>query len=289
MTIVDSHLHIWNRDRLHYDWLDGIPALDRNFGFDELDEALSGVAERPGRYVFVEADCRSDESLAEVDWVSEVAGERPIAGIVAAADVELGDGLSRQLERLAERPLVVGVRRLLQSEPRGYGLQPSFLRGASLLSAAGLTFDAGVTQSILDDVADIADAVPDLTMVLNHFGKPDLGRVGTPEGDDAFASWRSQIVELAKRPTVSCKISGLPSQARDADWTDAQLRPYFDVAIAEFGPDRCLFGSDWPASSQNTSYQRWLDTVHGWVAELSPDEAAAVLGGTATRVYRLTE
>jgi L-fuconolactonase len=287
MTIIDSHLHIWNRDRFHYEWLDGIPTLARNFEFQELNAALADSPDRPAQYIFVQADCRAEESLGEVDWVASVASSYPITGIVAAADLELGAGAAAQLEQLGDRPLVVGVRRLLQSEPRGFALQPGFLDGAARLKAAGLSFDAGVTQNLLDDVIELADAVPDLTVVLDHFGKPDLSQAGTPSGQAAFDSWRTSITELAKRPSVYCKISGLPSQASDPTWSAAELWPYFDVAISEFGAERCLFGSDWPASSDHTSYARWLRVVQDWVARLAPAEAAAVLGGTAARAYRL--
>jgi L-fuconolactonase len=285
---IDAHLHVWDPSRFRYEWLDGLPALARGFGFDELraeqsGTAPTGLADPPTGYVFVQADCLPEQSYDEAAWVSEVAVTEPIVGIVAAASLEAGDAVTPALDRLRELPLVVGVRRLLQQEPLGFALGDGFLAGARALAAAGLTFDAGVTHRHLPDVTALVDAVPGLVVVLDHFGKPDAASADR----EVFDAWRTDLAELASRPTVSCKLSGLAPQAGTADWTPAQFTPYFDTALELFGADRCLFGSDWPASSLQTGYTRWLEFVREWAAPLSEAERSAIFAGTATSVYGL--
>ena len=258
MRVVDAHLHLWDPEVLTYDWLEG-PLL-RSFGPDELDLALQDTPDADCGFVFVQAECAPEQTVAEVDWVASLAARVPLRGIVARApleDLAATDGL---LAELAERPLVVGVRRLLQSEPDGFSAAPRFRAAARAVAAAGLTFDAGVRWTQLPDVVELADAVPDLTIVLDHLGKPEVGSADAPDPADG-TPWAESLRDLAERPNVWCKLSGLPAEA-DGEWTAAQVRPFLDVALDAFGPDRLLFGSDWPVSGP---YGRWLETVASWL------------------------
>ncbi|MFZ4896579.1 amidohydrolase family protein [Plantibacter sp. Mn2098] len=304
--IVDAHLHVWDPEHLHYDWLRDVPPLNRRMVFEEL--AAARATERAGAdaaaapapasaatpapavdgYVFVQAACRDDEAMAEVDWVTSLAADAPILGIVAHAQLEDGDGVASQLDALRERELVVGVRRLLQSEPVGFGASASFIVGARALADRGLSFDATVVPSQLADVVTLADAAPELRIVLDHLGKPVIHHGATGAADAALAAWRTQLTELAARPNTWCKLSGVPALWPDAGWTPADLTPWLDTALEVFGADRCLWGSDWPASSLQTGYDRWLAFIADWTATLSPTERDAILGGSAARVYRLS-
>lgn len=281
MTIIDAHLHIWDTGRLDYAWLRDVPEIDRPMGFAELATERASAAALVDGFVFVQADCRPDQALDEVDWVSSVAADGPVVGIVAFAPLEHGDAVSGHLDALAERELVVGVRRLLQSEPLGFSRSDAFLAGARGLVERSLSFDACVTHDQLAEVTALADAVPDLRIVLDHLGKPDASRPGSLD------TWRDCLVDLARRPTVTCKISGLPPQLGSAEWTAEDVTAWLDTALEAFGPERLLFGSDWPASRGHTSYDQWLDVVLEWSAPLSDDERAALLSGTASRVYAL--
>ncbi|WP_166426675.1 amidohydrolase family protein [Labedella populi] len=280
MRIIDAHLHVWDTDRLGYDWLREVPTLNRPMGFAELAaERLSGAAHIDG-FVFVQADCRPEQALTEVDWVTTISAEGPTVGIVAFAPLEHGDAVSAHLDALGERALVVGVRRLLQSEPRGFSESHVFRAGARALSSRSLVFDACVTEDQLDDVTALADAIPTLSIVLDHLGKPDIA-------SGSADTWRQAITELARRPNVVCKVSGLPPQTGSPAWSLETLRPYLDTVLDVFGADRLLFGSDWPASSGQTTYDRWLDGVLEWAAPFSADERAGLFSETASRVYSL--
>jgi L-fuconolactonase len=278
MRIVDTHLHVWDTDRFDYPWLHEVPDVDRPMTFSELaTERTEGAAHIDG-FVFVQADCLPEQAIAEVDWVSSIAADGPVVGIVAFAPLERGDAVAAYLDELADRPLVVGVRRLLQSEPRGFSATESFVAGVRALAARSLVFDACVTEDQLEDVTALADAVPGLAIVLDHLGKPDIA-AASPE------SWRARISDLARRANVSCKVSGLPPQTGTEDWSLDTVRPYLDTVLDAFGPDRLLFGSDWPASSGQTTFDRWLDAVLEWSAPLSSDERSALFAGTGERVY----
>lgn len=281
MRVVDGHLHLWDPEALTYEWLDG-PLL-RSFGPDELDAALAEAPDADYGFVFVQAECAPEQSLAEVDWVASLAGRVPLRGIVARAPLEDLIATDALLAELSARPLVVGVRRLLQSEPDGFSAAPRFRAAARAVAAAGLSFDACVRWTQLPDVVELADAVPDLTIVLDHLGKPE---VGSPEAADPAdgTPWAESLRDLALRPNVVCKLSGLPAES-SGEWTDAQLRPFLDVALDAFGPDRLLFGSDWPVSGP---YGRWAETVTTWLEDrVGEHHQTAVLAENAERVYRL--
>jgi L-fuconolactonase len=280
MRIVDAHLHVWDTDRLDYPWLREVPTLDRPMGFAELAAARGEGAAHVDGFVFVQADCRADQALDEVQWVSSIAAGGPVVGIVAFAPLEEGDAVSAHLDALLECELVVGVRRLLQSEPLGFAGSDDFRAGVRALAPRSLSFDACVTERQLDDVSALADAAPELSIVLDHLGKPDIA-AGSP------GAWRRSVGELARRPNVVCKVSGLPPQTGTDAWTLDGVRPYLDTVLDAFGAERLLFGSDWPASSGQTTYDRWLDAVLEWSAPLSADERTALFGATAERVYGL--
>ncbi len=288
MRVIDGHLHLWDPAALSYPWLAG-PLL-RPFGPDELDLTLgqSPAAERG--FVFVQAECVPEQSVAEVDWVASLADRVPLRGIVARAPLEDPAATDELLPRFAARPHVVGVRRPLEGEADDFCLRPEFIRSAQAVAAAGLAFDACVRPRQLPQVAALADAVPELTIVLDHLGKPEVDAVAD------VAPWARALRELARRPNVSCKLSGLPAQVRGgeiaesggsagSDASAALMRPLLDVALDAFGPDRLLFGSDWPVSRE---YGRWLDIVRSWLTgAVDTRHVDAVLAGNAERVYRL--
>lgn len=281
MRVIDGHLHLWDPSVLTYEWLSG-PLL-RPFGPDELDEALGDAPAADYGFVFVQADPVTADTVAEVDWVASLAPRVALGGIVAGAPLEDPRATEDHLAAYAERPLVVGVRRLLQSEPLGFSQAPAFRDSARAVASAGLTFDACVLSPQLPDVIALADALPELTIVLDHLGKPSVGTMDAPAPADG-TPWAAAFRDLSRRDNVVCKLSGLPAESPHG-WTAAQLRPFLDVALDAFGPDRLLFGGDWPVSQP---FGRWIDTVASWLADrVGEPERDAVLAGNAERVYRL--
>jgi L-fuconolactonase len=267
-------VHFWNRDRFRYDWLEGEPVLGRSF----LPAELLAEPGAPDALVFVQADCRADESLAEARWVSAMRAEGvPIAGIVAHAALE--DDCADHLDDLGETAGVVGVRRLLQDESPGFALSPGFVRGVRLLARHSFSMDLCIREHQLSEVTRLVRLCPDVEFVLDHLGKPAIG----PGGPGA---WAADLAELAAEPNVSCKLSGLMGEAPSELRSPAALAPWLEHALEVFGAERCMFGSDWPVLTAFDGYANWLDVVETALAGATTQERAAVRWGTAARVYR---
>lgn len=291
MHAIDSHLHLWDPEHLDYAWLDG--PLQARFVADDLaDAGISGVS--PGEAVFVQAECAQEQFLDEVRWVAAHAARTGVRGIVAGARLDRGSQTSDHLTALDGLPLIVGVRHLLQGEPDGYATSPAFLEGAALVAARGWAFDACVRARQLPNVAALAAALPDLRIVLDHLGKPEVGTTAAPV--TPAARWVRDLHALAACPNTFCKLSGLPAEAGGA-WDADQVTPFLDAAADAFGPDRLMWGSDWPVSALATTgsggvvyrpqeRDAWFHTVADW-AQRRGHDIEAIMHGSAALAYRL--
>ena len=278
--IVDTHLHIWNLDRLRYPWLASVPLLNKNHLIEDYVRACGPV--EVAKMVFLQCECDPAQFQLEAEWVAEVAKVDPrIRGIVPWAPLEKGVAAEEELARLAADPLVKGIRRIIQFEPdQNFCLRPDFVRGVRLLPKYGLTFDLCINHTQLANTIALVRQCPQVTFVLDHIAKPDIkaGRLDP---------WRAELRELAGLPNVWCKLSGLVTEADHARWTPADLRPYIDHTIACFGFDRVMFGGDWPVAAQATDYPRWVDTLDAAVAGASVDEVRKLYVTNAERFYRV--
>jgi L-fuconolactonase len=272
--LLDSHIHFWDPAARHHDWLTSEPVLERRFGPADLETGRHDVV----GMIFVQADCHDDEALDEVHWVGELArSDRRIRGIVAHAGVHLGAACRGELRDLAAEALVVGVRRLLQGLPATSVVDPELVAGVRQLAEWGLTFDVCVTHDQLPAVASLVAACPETSFVIDHLGKPDVAC-------GQLDPWRDDLSRLAEHRNVVCKLSGLTTETAPG-WLAADLRPFLDHALAAFGPERCMFGSDWPVATLQTSFERWVDVVCDAIAGLPRADQAAVLAGTALATY----
>jgi L-fuconolactonase len=204
-----------------------------------------------------------------------------IAGVVGWAPLAKPDDVSRVLDALAGEREMVGVRHLINVEPDpDWIVRPEVLRGLRILSARGLTFDyVGILPRHLEHVPLIAHRVPDLRIVIDHLGKP-------PIVARAWEPWSRLIARAAQMPNVFAKLSGL--DAGDADmWTAADIAPYMDRALELFGPERLMFGSDWPVANLRGGYGKVWRETNRVLARLSRHERDRILGGTAIAFYRL--
>ncbi len=278
--IVDSHLHLWDPARFRYPWLSALPALNRPFL--PADFGADSQAAKIGKCVFIECGCDPAESLAEVDWICGLSkDETYLRGIIAHAPLEKGEDARADLEKLAARPLVKGVRRNLQSEGHlDLCLEPGFVDGVRLLKTFGFSFDLCIHHQQLPAVVELVRRVPEVTFVLDHFGKPEV-RAGKVE------PWATHLKTLAKSSNAACKISGLTTEADWKGWQPADLRVYFEQALECFGFDRILFGSDWPVATLATRYERWLDTVQNFMRFAKDADRAKVFQINAERIYRV--
>jgi predicted TIM-barrel fold metal-dependent hydrolase len=274
MRVVDAHVHLWDPRRLRYTWLDGTE-LDRLIDASTLRAASGTVSD----FVVVQADCADTQGLAEVEWLVEQSGQLPgLRGIVAFAPLEQGAEVRDYLDALRAVPSVVGVRRLIQDKRPGFAVTDHFLDGVAALADFELPFDVSVRSGQLGEVIELVSRTPDVQFVLDHVGKPRIG--ADP------SRWRLQIAELAAQPNIVCKLSGLMTEIVSEPMGVDAVEPFLAYALAEFGPDRCLFGSDWPVMTTAGTYLEWLDVVIRLVP--GEDERRAVMAETAERVYELS-
>ena len=232
--------------------------------------------------VFVQCECDPPQFQAEAEWVTDVASTEPrIKGIVAWAPLEKGDAAEADLVRLGANPLVKGIRRIIQFESDiAFCLRPEFVRGVQLLHGHGMSFDICINHLQLANTIRLVSQCPDVRFVLDHIGKPDI-KAGLLD------PWRAELRELARMENVSCKLSGLATEADHAKWTPADLRPYIDHVVDCFGFDRVMFGGDWPVSTQATDYPRWVATVDEALRGCSSVELEKVYVRNAEAFYRI--
>jgi predicted TIM-barrel fold metal-dependent hydrolase len=280
LFIVDAHVHLWNPAQLRYPWLDGLPLLNRTFLPKDFSMASANL--NVGKIILVECGCEPAESLLEVNWFSEIAKAAPtVKGIVAQAALEKGESVWTDLRQLAANPLVKGIRRNLQGErdPQ-FCLRPEFVAGVKLLAEFGFSFDLCIRHEQLPGATELVHRVPQVSFVLDHFGKPDvLGKT--------FEPWATDLKALAALPNVVCKMSGLTTEADWKTWQSADLKLYFGQALECFGLDRILFGSDWPVATLATGYRRWLETVWTLVSRATATDPAGLFQTNAERIYRV--
>ena len=279
--MLDAHVHYWDPGRFDYPWLRPHPRLARAFLPGDLLTHL-GAAPRVAGVLVVQADCRWDQAEAEVAWVEELAATAPpIRGMVAAAPLERGRACAELLAALARRPLVVGVRRLLEGEAAGFARSPEFVQGTRLLAGHELVSDLCIRHDQFAEVIELVRRCPDVSFVLDHLGKPDIAA-------GRFRPWADDLATLAAFPNVHAKLSGLTREA-GPHWRPETVLPYLSHALETFTPRRCLFGSDWPVVTLHATYAQWVDVVAEALDGLTPQDQADVLGGTAGRLYRLAD
>lgn len=280
LSVIDSHVHFWSLDRLDYDWLAPAgPDYNRTHSPQEFLESSAHGDVVVSQVVFVQADPRPHLNVEEAVWVHELAESGvPIMAVVAGAALERGRESRAELDQLLRLPLVTGIRRLLQDEPLGFALEPGFVKGVQLLSEYEFSMDLCIRQHHLPDAFELVAHCPEVTFILDHFGKPQISA-------DAFPGWADGMSRLAGLPNVVCKLSGLTTETTSENHNAQSLAPWFSHALEAFGPERCMFGSDWPLVDKASNYASWIDIVIEMLADFSDAERDAVLWGTAKATY----
>ncbi|SLN62705.1 amidohydrolase family protein [Roseisalinus antarcticus] len=276
--ILDTHLHLIDRARLDYPWLSDAPPLDHDWPLADYAAKARRVGISGALHMEVDvADGRIED---ETSWIEDLAAEGsfPIRGILAAARPESAD-FPAWLERTAERPLVKGVRRPLHVVPDDTSRSELFRGNIRRLATAALPFDICVAARQLPLAIELADAAPEVSFVLDHCGVPDIA-------GGAWDSWAGDIARLAERPNVCAKISGVVAYA-GTDWALPGLSRWVDHVARSFGPDRLVWGGDWPVCTLGGGLCTWVAATRAIVADWSADDRAALFAGNATRIWSL--
>lgn len=281
--LIDSHHHLWQYSPQEYPWIsEEMPILRDDF----LPEHLVQVSRTTGIDGFVTVQAR--QSVAETEALIEIAQHNDlvlgVVGWVPLADPNVG----AELARLSQSRWLKGVRHVVQDEPDDrFMLRPDFNRGIAMLPEFGLVYDILIYARQLPAAIEMVDRHPNVQMVLDHIAKPEI------RYDRFDTQWERDFRELAKRPNVACKFSGVvtemqrrPAPKGDA-WDVDSIRRYWDVALEAFSPERLMFGSDWPVCLLRSPYSRWLETVGELSYDLQPQQRYAIFSSNAARVYRL--
>ncbi len=275
---IDAHQHFWKLSQpFDYQWLDApdLAPIRRDFLPADLAPLLKSAG--VDRSIFVQ----TQHNVAENRWVLGLAECHDfLAGVVGWVDLA-SDACERQLLEFGEHPQFVGVRHVVHDEPDDdFLLREDVLRGLGVLEAHGVPFDLLLHVKHLRHVPTLARLLPDLPMVIDHLAKP---RIKERRTDDWLADFRA----AAAFPNVFCKLSGMVTEADWRTWTPRDLKPYVQAALESFGPDRLMFGSDWPVCELAGSYGRVYDALVETLPTLSESEQAAIFGGTAARFYAI--
>ncbi|MFZ7089208.1 amidohydrolase family protein [Curtobacterium sp. RRHDQ10] len=279
--IIDAHHHLWDPAVRSYPWMtDEVAAIRRRFALDDLVAAITGTGVE--ETVVVQAVHDVDETA---ELLAVAAGRGPVVGVVGWVDLTAPDVADVLAQLQATGPLV-GIRHQAQDEPdAGWLARPEVVRGVSAVAAAGLPFDLLVRRRETDAALALVDALPAATFVLDHAGKPEIvDDAGT--GGPVAAEWRARMRMFAARPNVVGKVSGLLTEG-GPDWRERPVTRYVRELVEILGPERSMFGSDWPVSTLAAPYGEVVAVTAGALDDLSDAEGGAVLHETATRVYRL--
>ncbi len=273
---IDAHHHFWIYTPEQYDWIDDSMAGIRR---DFLPEHLRAEMRACGMDGVVSVQAR--QTIEETRWLLELASQQDfIRGVVGWVPL-VARNISEVLGTLVEKGSLKAVRHVLQGEPdEMFMLDRDFNRGVEALHQFGLVYDILIFERHLPQTIEFVDRHPKQIFVLDHIGKPRIR-------DHVVAPWRENLRLLAERPNVYCKISGMVTEADWNQWSEKDLMPYFDIVLNSFGPERLMFGSDWPVSLVGTTYCGWFDLVSKQIETLGEDERNAILGGTAVRAYGL--
>ncbi|HET7412239.1 MAG TPA: amidohydrolase [Pararhizobium sp.] len=274
MRIIDTHLHLIYLERFSYPWLSNAPAINRNFHLEDY----WAIAERLGieKAIHMEVDVAEKDIEAESAFVTGLGA--PVVAAISNCRPE-STGFAAHLERAAANPKIKGFRRILHESPDELSQSDLFAENVRRLAGHGLSFDLCVLARQLPVGQSLVDRCPDVQFVLDHCGVPDIA-------GDAFAPWRDAIAEIARRPNIAAKISGVIAYA-GANPTIEAIRPYVEHVIECFGWDRVVWGSDFPVCTTKADLESWVKMTRELIAGASESEKTLLLNANAERIYRL--
>ena len=272
---IDAHHHLWRYTTEEFGWIDdSMATLRRDFLLADLEREMQTA--NIDATIAVQARQTHEETSFLLDCANQTSAIQGVVGWAPIADLTF----PATLESLQQTPLLKGLRHVVQAEPEGFLDTPAFNRGIAALRPTNLVYDILIFARQLPEAIRFVDRHPHQQFVLDHIAKPDIA-------GDGFATWNTPFRELAQRENVSCKLSGMVTEANWQTWTPTTLQPYIDTALEAFTPARLMAGSDWPVHTVASTYQRWWQTLDTFLAPLTPPDRAAIEAQTAARIYHL--
>lgn len=276
MQKIDAHQHFWVFDPVRDNWIDdSMPEIRRDF----LPEDIEPLLQKNGFDGCIVV--QSNQSEAENDFQLKNADKNSIIkGVVGWVDF-CSPKIEERLEYYSTFKLMKGFRHMLQSEPdASFMLQKSFFNGISKLQNFGFTYDLLIDLKHLQNTIELSKTFPNQVFVVDHLAKPDIK-------NQRIKDWKKDIQKLAQLENVSCKVSGMVTEADWKNWKTADFTPYLDVIFEAFGSKRVLFGSDWPVCNLAGGYEKTLSIVQFYTSTLTKNEQDFFWGGNAIRIYNL--
>jgi L-fuconolactonase len=273
---IDAHHHLWRYRDPGQPWMtEEMTKLRRDIGLEDLRNVVvpTGITGT----VVIEVERTAEETR----WLTSVAASADlILGVVGWAD--LTHSLAQaELEQMTLLPKLKGVRHPIHDEPDpNFILREDFNRGVAGLHELRLTYDILIFEDHLPQTIAFVDRHPNQVFILDHIAKPRIRHT-------SITAWRTNLLELARRPNVYCKLSGVVTEADWDRWSPKMIAPYIDTVLEAFSPSRLMFGSDWPIVTLASTYSRWVDTIHMAIASLSLSEQQSILWRSATEAYSL--
>ncbi len=273
---IDAHQHFWKYNTSDYSWIsDQMEVLKRDFLPDNLFHELKGINFDGSIAV------QARQSLEETRWLLKIAGNYEfVRGVVGWIDLCSEDS-EKQLNEFTKNKKFAGVRHVLQDEPdERFMLSDSFLKGIDILGKYNLVYEILILPKHLAIADKLVERFPRQKFVLDHIAKP-LIKEGT------ISPWKKEIQILARHPNLSCKLSGMVTEADWKGWKRKDFVPYLDVVFEAFGPSRLMIGSDWPVCTVSSSYNKTLEIVIDYIKNFSQTDRDMILGNNAMRIYKL--
>ncbi|MEX0710749.1 MAG: amidohydrolase family protein [Pirellulales bacterium] len=281
VPIVDTHQHLWDLSQFRLPWVKGAGTLARSFLMSDYLQASQGLG--VVKTVYMEVDVDPAQHDAEIEYVARLcqAGDNPMAAAVVSGR-PADEKFAQYLARHKDNPCLRGIRQVLHGPetPAGFCLQEAFVAGVRLLGEQGWSFDLCMRSAELADGVKLVDACPDTRFVLDHCGNASVLA-------DDLSAWRRDIEALAGRKNVIAKISGIIASGAGGQWSLDNLAPIINHTLDCFGPERVVFGGDWPVCTLAASLGQWVEALRAIVADRGRDEQRKLFHDNAVRFYRL--
>jgi L-fuconolactonase len=283
LPIVDTHQHLWDLSKFKLPWIEKGSPLAHSFVMKDYLAATAGL--NVVKSVYMEVDVAPEQQLAEAEFVIKVCKARKtpmVAAVISGRPASAG--FKKYITRFKDSPYIKGLRQVLHNKgtPARYCLEPAFIKGIQLLGELGLSFDLCMRPGELLDGKKLVEACPDTRFILDHCGNADV------QAKDR-AQWQRDMAQIAKCKKLVCKVSGIVASAKKGKWTADDLAPIVNHTLDVFGPDRVMFGGDWPVCTLAATYKQWVEALKEIVKERKKSEQRKLFHDNAVKFYGLAK
>lgn len=281
IPIIDTHQHLWDVNKFKLAWI--TPDSELNRCYLPADYATASEGLNIVKTVYMEVDVVEAQQAEEARWVLDLCerdGATPCAAVISGRPAS--EGFAKYLDQFRDRKALKGVRRVLHSPatPSGTCLEPAFVAGMRALGERGLSFDLCIKPAELPNVGRLLDRCKGTSFILDHCGNPSLK-------DKDLSTWKADLARVAERKNLACKVSGFIATATKGEWKADDLAPIINAVLDTFGPDRVMFGGDWPVCTSGASLHEWVSALQAVVSGRPEAERRKLFHDNAVRVYRL--